>query len=348
MRGRVGGERVGATSWIAGAAAGLLPVFAFLGFLMALDSFKLVRWRDLALAIAGGVAAAGVCLVANRALFGAVELSPEAYARYVAPLVEEVAKAAIVVILMRAHRIGFLVDAAIFGFAVGAGFSAVENAWYLAAMPDAVFAVWMVRGFGTAIVHGGTTALFAILAKSRADRGATHAGLAFLPALAAATALHSLFNHFFLSPILSAGVVLAVIPACLFWAFQRSEGALRGWLGSGFDADAELLALIGSGGVSGSHVGIYLQSLREKFRGEVVADMVCYLRLSVEVALRAKGELMMREHGFRTEPDAALAATFTEMDYLEKSIGPTGLLALRPLFHDGGRHAWQARLLGRA
>lgn len=334
-------------AWIGSGAAGLLPVFAFLAGLIALDGYKLVRRWDLALAIGGGLAAAVGCLAANRLLLEALEIAPETYVRYGAPVLEEAAKAAIVLLLMRSHRIGFLVDAAILGFAVGAGFSAVENVWYLAQIPGAAPGVWIVRGFGTAIMHGGTTALFAVVSKARVDRGRVRAGLAFVPAFGAAAGLHSMFNHFFVSPVLTAAVVLAVMPACLFWAFHRSEGALRGWLGSGFDADAELLSLIRSGGVSDSHVGVYLQSLREKFRGEVVADMLCYVRLSAEIALRAKGELMMREHGFRSEPDPALRATFQEMDYLEKSIGPTGLLALRPLFHDGGRQAWQARLLGR-
>lgn len=336
-----------AAAWLGSGAAGLLPVFAFLAGLVALDGYKLVRRADLALAIGGGLAAALAGFVVNRALIGALDVSPASYSRYVAPVVEEAAKAAIVLLLLRSHRIGFLVDAAILAFAVGAGFSAAENVWYLGHMHGAAPGVWIVRGFGTAIMHGGTTALFAIVAKARSDRGPAHAGLAYLPAFAAAAGLHSLFNHFFLSPVLSAGVVLAVIPACLLWAFHRSEGAMSVWLGVGFDADAEMLELIRSGAVSDSHVGAYLQSLREKFRGEVVADMLCYLRLSAEIALRAKGELMMREHGFRSEPDPGLRATFAEMDYLEKSIGRTGLLALRPLFHDGGRQAWQARLLGR-
>ena len=40
-------------------------------------------------------------------------------------------KALIVVVLIRTHRIGFLVDAAILGFAVGTGFALVENLYYL-------------------------------------------------------------------------------------------------------------------------------------------------------------------------------------------------------------------------
>ena len=333
--------------WAAGGAVGMLPVLAFLGGLIALDGYKLVRRRDLAVTLLAGATIAIVCFMVNRGLSSLVGVAPETYSRYLAPLIEEGAKTLVILILIRTHRIGFLIDAAILGFAVGAGFSVVENGWYLMSLPEAPIVVWIVRGFGTAIMHGGTAALFAILAKMHTDRDESRGGLAYLPPFVAAAALHSLFNHFFVSTVVSTAIVLVVFPACLFWAFHRGESAMRRWLGAGFDADAELLDVIRTGQVSQSHIGSYLQSLREKFSGEVVSDMVCYLRLCAEVALRAKGELMMREHGFRTEPDDSLRETFVEMDYLEKNIGPTGLLALRPLFQEGGRNVWQARLLGR-
>ena len=39
------------------------------------------------------------------------------------------------------------------------------------------------------------------------------------------------------------------------------------------------------------------------YRGEVVADMLCYMRLHVELALRAKGVLLMRESGLEAPID---------------------------------------------
>ena len=101
---------------------------------------------------------------------------------------------------MRTHRIGFLVDAAILGFAVGAGFAMVENLDYLQALSDASLAVWIVRGFGTALLHGGVQSIFAVMLLSLADRRG-HGPGAVLPTLLAATVLHALFNQFVLPPI---------------------------------------------------------------------------------------------------------------------------------------------------
>ena len=53
------------------------------------------------------------------------------------------------------------------GYAVGAGFATVENLYYLGTLTDAHMAVWIVRGFGTAILHGGVQAIFAALVLSQ-------------------------------------------------------------------------------------------------------------------------------------------------------------------------------------
>ena len=63
----------------------------------------------------------------------------------------------------------------------------------------------------------------------------------------------------------------------------------------------------------------------------MVADLLCYLRLHTELALRAKGMLMMRENGFDVPVDEATRAKFAEMRYLRRSIGRTGLMALQPM-----------------
>jgi hypothetical protein len=137
------------------------------------------------------------------------------------------------------------------------------------------------------------------------------------------------------------------VPLLLSLVFQMSEKAVGNWLGKGFDADAEMLALINSGQLSDSPIGRYLYSLKDKFQGPIVADILCYLRLHTELALRAKGILMMRESGFETPVDEATRDKFTEMRYLEQSIGRTALLALHPILHLSHKDLWQLHMLGK-
>jgi hypothetical protein len=51
--------------------------------------------------------------------------------------------------------------------------------------------------------------------------------------------------------------------------------------------------------------------------------------------------LMMRESGFEPTIDAATRAHFEELEYLEKSIGRTGLLAIKPFMHMSRKDLWQ-------
>ena len=129
--------------------------------------------------------------------------------------------------------------------------------------------------------------------------------------------------------------------------FERSEKALGRWLGTGFDADTEMLHLINSGSLSDSPVGRYLHELKDRFEGPIVADILCYLRLYTELALRAKGVLMMRENGFDPPIDEATRAKFVEMRYLEGSIGKTALLAIQPMLHMSHKDLWQLYMLGK-
>ena len=74
--------------------------------------------------------------------------------------------------------------------------------------------------------------------------------------------------------------------------------------------------------------------------------MLCYLRLHVELALRAKGMLLMRESGIEAPPlDEETRTKLAELEYLERSLGRTGQLALRPLVLATGKDLWQLNVL---
>jgi len=333
-------------AWLVRALIGLLPALCFLGALLLLDSYKLVRLRMVVTTIVVGGALAGVCYVLNLAVLHASGIDFENYSRFGAPLVEESIKSSVILFLIRTRRIGFLVDASVLGYAVGAGFATVENLYYLSTLTDPHMAVWIVRGFGTAILHGGVQAIFAALVLANADQRDRLDLRSVLPPLALAVVIHAAFNQFVLPPIQETLLVMISIPPLMLWVFVRSERGVRGWVGSGFDADTELIELLDSGNFSESNAGQYLFALRERFPGEVVADLLCYLRLYVELALRAKGMLMMREHGIDVVISEDVREKLQEMRYLERSIGPTALRTLQPLMPMSRRDLWQLYMLG--
>ena len=329
------------------ALVALLPVLCFLAALLYLDSYKLVRLQTVIAVVACGAAVAGAGFFINAWLLGVLGIEVASYTRYVGPVTEELLKGLVIVVLIRLHRIGFLVDAAIFGFAVGSGFAVIENLYYLEQVPDAGMGTWIVRGFGTAIMHGGATAILAVMSLAAVERTQRASPWVFVPGFALAVTLHAAYNHLFLSPKLSTLAMIVVMPPLFYLVFERSARAVGSWLGRGFDADTEMLDLINSGRLSNSPVGEYLHTLKDKFKGAVLADILCFLRLYTELALRAKGILMMRENGFEVGVDDETRAKFDEMRYLEQSIGRTGLIAMQPVLHMSHKDLWQLYMLGK-
>ena len=287
---------------------GLLPVTCFLAALVYLDSYKLVPIRRVLTVIALGCGTAALSYPVSLVWLDLAGIDFTTYTRYIAPAFEETLKALVIVILLRLNRIGFLVDAAILGFAAGAGFAILENLYFLRRNPT--------------IGHA-----------------------AYMPGLIVAIIAHSVYNHFFFAPIINTLAVLLTLPLLLVAVFDRSERAVADWLGMGFDADTELLELINSGEFSTSRVGLYLHSLKEKFAGPIVANLLCYLRLHTELSIRAKGLLMMRESGFDSPVGEETRGKLEELRYLEDSIGATGILAMKPFMQMSQKDLWKIYVL---
>ena len=326
-------------------AVALLPVLFFLLLLVFFDSFKLVPPATLTRALVAGAAVAVAASLLHAWLFRITSLDTEHFSRYIAPVTEETLKALVLIYPLRKRQIAFLVDAAIIGFAVGAGFAVVENVEYLRTLPDATMWVWIARGFGSAILHATTTAIIAIAAKSLLDRRPALGLWAIVPGGIAAIVLHGAFNRALVSPVLAAAVLMIGLPMIVIVLFARSERATREWVSDGLDLDVELLRLVQSREFASTRLGRYLNELRARFPGPVVADMFCLMQLDLELAIRAKGMLLAREAGLEVAVDDTLRAQLAERTYLEEAIGQTALLALRPLHVTDDRDDWHQYLL---
>jgi RsiW-degrading membrane proteinase PrsW (M82 family) len=336
-----------ATNTIISLLLSFLPVIVFLIGLILIDSYKLVPLRLILTAILVGCVVLFACMWINSFLMRSLNIPIGVYSRYLAPITEEFFKAAFLVYLIKRKRIGFMVDASIYGFAVGAGFAILENLVYFKRLEDTNLILWIIRGFGTAIMHGGVTGIMGIVSAYYASRYGSDRWVVYLPGLVLAVFIHSVFNHFILPPQLSPLVLLTVLSIMVAVVFRASEKGTRDWLGVRFDTDAELLEMINTGKTTESRIGEYLKSLQTRFPGEVVADMLCMLRLHLELSVRAKGIMLMREAGFKVQPDPDVEERLIELKYLDKSIGKTGRLAVSPILNMSDKDLWQLHMLGR-
>jgi RsiW-degrading membrane proteinase PrsW (M82 family) len=322
----------------------LLPVLLFLLGLVMMDSFKLVRARAIVAAIAGGAvsAVAGIAITPAFLVFGAGARTVE---RLLAPALEETLKGGFVAAQIARRRVGFPVDAAIQGFSVGTGFALVENWVYLASRPNAPVILWIVRGLGTAILHGTATGVFAIISQRLSMRRGVRSITAYLPGWLAAAAMHAAFNAAPLPPFAEMLVLLVAAPLIVVRVFEWSERSTREWVGAGLDLDVQLLELVTSETFHATHFGAYLRQLRARFAGPVVADMFCLLRLQLELSAQAKARLMARAAGLELPADADTDAALEEVRFLRHAIGRTGLLALEPLNVTSDRDLWHGHVL---
>ena len=165
----------------------LIPVFLLLIMMLYLDSLKLVSKKLLLLCLGCGIASAGLSYFLNTLMIRTLHLNFDTYSGFIAPVIEETMKFTLIWILIKTSKIGFMIDAAVYGFSIGAAFSLVENLFYLFeyGAGEANPMLWITRGFGTAIMHGGATAIFGILCIGAQNRQSNLAIASLSGALAA-------------------------------------------------------------------------------------------------------------------------------------------------------------------
>jgi hypothetical protein len=160
--------------------------------------------------------------------------------------------------------------------------------------------------------------------------------------------VHVAFNQVPLPPIALTALIMVALPLLLTLVFERSERVTREWVGAGLDLDIELLHLVTSEFFGATRIASYLQELRARFPGTVVADMCCLLRLELELSVQAKALVLSRGAGLHIPADEDLAIALGEYDFLKRSIGRTGMLALGPVQVVSDHDDWHRHLLAQA
>ena len=338
-------------------ATAMAPVLVLLLVFDRLDIFNLITMRTIALMVLIGGVIAGVSYYANGGVESLTHGFPipgnNPYSLYFAPAVEETLKALPIIAMFAMNRLGFKLDAAIAGFAIGAGFSMVENAVYLL-HPDMVgaayanYSSWLVRGFGTAIMHGGATALFAAASHEmsetqvQADAARYHFNpLLFLPGLAGAYVLHSVFNHFRDESTLAMALTLLLVPLSLFFILSRSEHATQAWIKADRDAHRKMLDDIRSGRFAESETGRALKRLADRFKPGVAPDVLAYLETKMELVLRGEEIMLAVQEGENVAVGPAEHDKVLRLEALEHKIGPSVLAAIGPKLGFSRNDLWE-------
>ena len=325
----------------------LIPVFLLLIMMLYLDSLKLVSKKLLLMCLGWGIASAGLSYFANTFLINSLHVDFNTYSGFIAPVVEETLKFTLIWILIKTSKIGFMIDAAVYGFSIGAAFSLVENLFYLfqCGAQEANPMVWITRGFGTAIMHGGATAIFGILCMGAQNRQ-SHLGVTSLIGALVAMFIHGLFNQFLVSPLISTVIMVLIIPITVMMIFSLNEKSIRDWLELEFDSEVSILKMIRKGRFTETRTGEFLLTIKAHFPAEIVFDMYCYISLYLELSIKAKSMIMLKENDLEIPHDPELPGKLKELEALRKNIGRGGCLAIAPVLRMNRKDIWKLSLLG--
>jgi len=325
----------------------LMPVLLLTAVFIWLDVFKLMSlWETLGLLLLGGIAAAGAYPLSG-VFLDTLPIGFNNYSRFVAPWIEEALKAIAIISLFRFNRIGFKLDAVISGFAVGAGFSVVENILYLVRFPDLTPAVWMVRGLGTAVMHGTSLAILAAIAHELAERETRGAAddydfnpFWFLPGFLAAVAVHTLFNQFPGQPMLAMLGTLIMAPLALMAIFRFGTGEAQQWLEVEREAHRAMLDTLSAGRFPDDPGGRRVAALAARSgarTGELIRE---YWEQLTRLVLLSEATLL-RQSADADRVEADTGAAFTRLAKLKRELGRSTMAALTPLLPFSRNDYWE-------
>lgn len=330
----------------------LLPVLLLVALFVWLDVFKLMRLSEIALLLALGAVAAVASYPLAGAMIDALPLGFSFYSRVVAPWIEEAMKAIFIIALFRFNRIGYKLDAVISGFAIGAGFSVVENVIYLTRFPELGAGVWMVRGLGTAVMHGCTLAVLAAIAHELAEReNRESAGdfdfnlFWFLPGYLFAVLLHTAFNQFPDQPLVAMIGALVVTPVLLMAISQFGTTEAQQWLAAESTQHRAQLETLQSGKWPEGPAGTRIAALGERLGPAAAASIRRYWEVQAWLVVQAEQAMIDEASGDAVIDRDRIVEAFAELAAIEKSLGRSSMAALNALLPFSRNDYWEVREL---
>jgi RsiW-degrading membrane proteinase PrsW (M82 family)/CRP-like cAMP-binding protein len=331
------------TALLAYAIALLIPALAFY-LIRALDLFKTSHPRTVLIcALWGALVAYPLASLTNGGLHTLVGAA--LVVTLLAPLIEEVLKALVLLYYTRQPSFYYFVDGAVYGFSVGIGFSMVENIVYLGGNPSLSLA--MTRVLSTSLMHAMASGVVGI-SLGRLRR--TRSRLLPLIGIGSAVAVHILYNNIvntltgvtLLIVAITIGVGGAlVIAAQIIYGLRQEKDQFSQTLGLERDVSpGERQAIQRLGGAS---IEAILQELRRTFGEENVALIRRLLVTQANIGILENNLTSCKvSPRLREAWEGEITLRQTESQELRRQMGRSVLAYLSSLFpaHDSATWAY--------
>ena len=326
----------------------LVPVLVMLAVFVWLDAFKLMSFGEVLVLLLLGAAAAILAYPISGRFIDTLPIGFNNYSRYVAPWIEEALKAIVIIGLFRFNRIGYKLDAVISGFAIGAGFSVVENIIYLTIFPDYGAGTWLVRGLGTAVMHGTTVAILAGLAHELAEREMREAASEFdfhfwwfLPGYLIAVAIHTAFNQFPDQPLLAMIGAAIFAPLAIITIFHFGTAEAEKWLTAERAQHRAQVETLRAGRWPDSAAGRKIAALADRVGPEAAKRMRRYWELQAWLVAEAEETMLEEEAGDAEFDSSEIRAAIEELAGLKRALGKSSFAAMNALLPFSRNDYWE-------
>ena len=333
-----------ATHWF----LALVPVLVLLTIFVWFDAFKLMNLKEILILLAlGGIGAIASYPVSGR-LLDTLPIGFSNYSRYVAPWIEEAIKGVLVIGLFRFNKIGFKLDAVISGFALGAGFSVIENIIYLVRLSDYGAGTWLVRGLGTAVMHGTTLAILAATAHEFAERETREAAseynfnlLWFAPGYLIAVLIHMVFNQFPERPLIAMLGSAMLAPVAILAIFQFGTGEAQKWLEEEYAQHKAQLEALRAGRWPDGSSGERIAALAARLDPAAAGRVRRYWEVQAWLVVEAEETLIEEAAGDAVFDPDKLRAAFGELQALRSALGAATFAQLNKLLPFSRNDYWE-------
>jgi protease PrsW len=319
---------------VAFAIATIIPL-VFLYVIYTLDLYKTGTFRYVLMCFVWGV----ICVVLagwiNTNIFYNRGLaSREAIIILIAPIIEEILKASILIYLVRRPNFTYFVDGAIYGFAVGIGFAVAENFYYLSFYPDTGLGVAIGRVLSTNLMHATTTALVGVaLGLARYKRSLGHFMILII-GLIIAISFHSIFNYLSTQASQGMSLIYATVlgfagAGLIIFVIFRGLAEEKKWIEEKLGEADRVTAKEASNVQQLSNVDELLAPIANKFGAEKAEQIEKFMIIQARLGILRKTLDKLNDDKMRAGVERQMEDLRAQMDSTRREVGSYAMLYLR-------------------
>ncbi len=326
----------------------LIVAFTFpVAFLVGLKRFDLYPMSEPLLnvwTLAGGAAAYFLAAQINPWIVNIGWASWSEVTRFVAPVLEEILKSAILIYLISRVDFNYIVDGALYGFGAGVGFAVIENAEYIFAHADVALMLALARVFSTNLMHAtGSGIIGTALAYTRSGKNRKQSAAIVLGGYGIAIVFHALFNAMVgAGAFLFVAIGYGIIGLAVIWAIIRLGMKIqKNWVAETLDKAKGVTSQETKVVVHIELINEVLKPIERRFKAEKAALARNLIYTQAEIGVKQKLLETTFNEARKEYLKSAIQDLMREMDALRIEIGVYCMIMVREVYIGQEMQVWE-------